>query len=203
VLVAASAVGFYGVEPHGASMRGAGHEPCGETAPPRKGQFTSDLCIAVEHEARRAEALGVRVVRLRFGVVLGRGDGAWPMQALAARLGLGAVLGTGRQPAPWLHIDDAVGLVRFAIDSPGLRGAVNAVAPEGCTQYDFAQAMAGAYGRRARLRVPARPLRAMGGEMMSLMLEGQAVAPSAALAAGYRFRQPSLAQACAALAGVH
>jgi len=201
VLVAASAVGFYGVAPDGASMHGAGQAPLDEAAAPRPGQFASDLCIAVEHEARRAEGLGVRVVRLRFGVILGPGDGAWPLQALAARLGLGAVLGTGRQPAPWLHIDDAVGLVRFAIDTPGVTGPVNAVAPEACTQAGFAQAMAAAYGRRVWLRVPAAPLRLLGGEMMSLMLEGQAVAPAAALAAGYRFAQPSLSGACAALAG--
>ena len=84
VLVSASAVGFYGASPN-ASM-----EPLDETAPPRPGEFQSDLCAAIEHEARRAEALGVRVVRLRLGVVLGNGGGAYPLQALSARLGLGA-----------------------------------------------------------------------------------------------------------------
>lgn len=66
-----------------------------KTAPPRPGEFQSDLCAAIEHEARRAEALGVRVVRMRFGVVLGHGGGAYPMQALSARLGLGASLRLG------------------------------------------------------------------------------------------------------------
>ncbi len=89
VLVSASAVGFYGASPN-ASM-----EPLNETAPPRPGEFQSDLCAAIEHEARRAEALGVRVVRMRFGVVLGHGGGAYPMQALSARLGLGASLRLG------------------------------------------------------------------------------------------------------------
>lgn len=91
-------------------------EPLDETAPPRPGEFQSDLCAAIEHEARRAEALGVRVVRMRFGVVLGRGGGAY--------LGLGAVLGHGRQPAPWIHLADAVGLVRFAMAHPNLQGPV-------------------------------------------------------------------------------
>lgn len=195
VLVTASATGFYGVPPDG-----AGQAPCDESAPARPGQFASDLCAAAEHEARRAEALGVRVVRMRFGVVLGCGDGAWPMQALAARLGFAAVLGSGRQPMPWLHLDDAVGLVRFAIESRTLAGAVNAVAPQACTQREFAQALAAAHGRRAWLRVPSAPLRWLGGEMMSLILDGQAVAPAVALAAGYRFRHPALAPACAALA---
>lgn len=94
VLVSASAVGFYGPSPN-ASM-----EPLDETAPPRPGEFQSDLCAAIEHEARRAEALGVRVVRMRFGVVLGHGGGAYPMQALSAHLALGAVLGHSRQHAP-------------------------------------------------------------------------------------------------------
>ncbi|MED5617813.1 TIGR01777 family oxidoreductase [Ideonella sp. BN130291] len=201
VLVAASATGFYGVAPEGASMHGAGAVPVDESAAPRPGQFASDLCAAVEHEARRAEALGARVVLMRFGVILGRGDGAWPMQALAARLGLATTLGTGRQPAPWLHLDDAVGLLRLAIEQPRLAGPVNAVAPQACTQHEFAQALAAAHGRRAWLRMPAALLRALGGEMMSLMLEGQAVAPAAALAAGYRFRHADLAAACRCLAG--
>jgi uncharacterized protein len=86
---------------------------------------------------------------------------------------------TGLSAAPWLHLDAAVGLLRLAIDTRGLTGPVNAVALHDCTQREFAQAMAVAYGRRAWLRVPAAPLRALGGEMMSLMLEGQAVAPIA------------------------
>lgn len=198
VLVAASAVGYYGVPAHGADQAA-----CDESAPPRSGQLASDLCVAVEHEARRAEALGMRVVRLRFGVVLGRGDGAWPMQALAARLGLAAVLGSGRQPMPWVHIDDAVGLVRFALDTGDAHGAINAVAPEAATQGRFAQLLANTYGRGAWLRVPAAPLRWFGGEMMSLMLDGQLVVPAAAMAMGYRFRYPSLGGACAALAEGH
>jgi hypothetical protein len=198
--VAASAVGWYGVLPEHASMRGLGAEPVDETAPAQPGQFGSDLCIAVEHEARRAEALGVRVVRLRLGVVLGREDGAWPMQAFAARLGLAATLGTGLQPSPWLHLDDAVGLIRLGLDNAALTGAVNAVAPEVPTQRAFAKTLAAAYGRQAWLRVPAAPLRWLMGEMSSLMLEGQAVVPAVAVAAGYLFVYPRLDDACVALA---
>jgi uncharacterized protein (TIGR01777 family) len=198
--VAASAIGWYGVPPERASMHGLGTVPVDETAPPQPGQFGSDLCIAVEHEARRAEGLGVRVVRLRLGVVLGRGDGAWPMQAFAARLGLAAVLGTGRQPAPWLHLDDAVGLIRLSLETSALAGAVNAVAPQAPTQRAFAKTLAAAYGRHAWVRVPAVPLRWLMGDMSSLMLEGQAVVPAAAVAAGYRFAYPRLDDACQALA---
>ena len=138
---------------------------------------------------------------MRFGVVLGHGGGAYPMQALSAHLGLGAVLGHGRQPAPWVHLADAVGLVRFAMAHPTLQGTVNAVAPDAVTQASFAQALAASFGRRAWLRMPKRPLRAMLGEMSTLLLEGQNPVPSAALAQGYRFVHPRLSGALAELAG--
>lgn len=195
VLVSASAVGYYGASPE------ASFEPRDEASPARPGEFQSDLCIAIEHEARRAEALGVRVVRMRFGVVLGRGDGAYPMLALSARLGLGAVLGSGRQPAPWVHLDDAVGLVRFAMARDDVAGALNAVAPSTPSQALFAGALAASFGRRVRLRVPAAPVRAALGEMATLLLDGQNATPAAALAAGYAFVHPRLDGALRDLAG--
>lgn len=192
VLVAASAVGYYGAR--------NGFEALDEQAEPRPGEFQSALCAAVEHEARRAEALGVRVVRLRLGVVLGRGDGAYPMQALAARLGLGAVLGNGSQPMPWIHRDDAVGLIRFALDTPTLRGPVNATAPRTPSQREFVTALAGSFNRKARLCVPAPPLRWLTGEMSTLLFDGQNAIPRAVQAAGYRHRFDSLQSALADLA---
>jgi uncharacterized protein (TIGR01777 family) len=194
-LASASAVGYYGASPADSPF-----EPCDESAPPRPGQFQSDLCVAIEHEARRAEALGVRVVRLRFGVVLGHGGGAWPMQALAARLGLGALLGSGRQAAPWIHLDDAVGLIRHALAHPRLAGALNAVAPDMPTQARFARSMAASFGRMVRLALPAWPLRWAAGEMSTLLLDGQNALPGVARGTGYRYRHPTLESAMAALA---
>ncbi|CAN7621400.1 DUF1731 domain-containing protein [Acidovorax sp. LjRoot38] len=175
-------------------------EPLDETASPRPGEFQSDLCAAIEHEARRAEALGVRVVRMRFGVVLGRGGGAHPMQALSAHLYLGAVLGHGRQRAPWIHLADAVGLVRFAMAHQTLQGPVNAVAPEAVTQASYARALAAAFGRRVWLRRPGLPLRALLGALSTLLLDGQNAVPSTALGQGYRFVHPRLSGALADLA---
>jgi hypothetical protein len=195
VLASASAVGYYGASPAGSPF-----EPCDESSPPRPGQFQSDLCVAIEHEARRAEALGVRVVRLRFGVVLGQGGGAYPMQALAARLGLGAILGSGRQAAPWVHLDDAVGLIRHALAHPRLSGAMNVVAPDIPPQARFARSMAASFGRQARLRLPAAPLRWAAGEMSTLLLDGQNALPGVARGTGYRYRHPTLDGAMAALA---
>jgi len=186
VLVGASAVGYYG------DGGDAAHPPRTEGSPPRPGQFASDLCVAVEREALRAQALGVRVVPLRFGVVMGRGDGAFPMLALSARMGLGAVLGSGRQPAPWIHLEDVVGLIRFALAQPALSGPVNATAPETPTQAGFTRALAACYRRRVYLRVPAPLLRLAGGEMAGLLLDGENVVPQAASAAGYVFRFPTV-----------
>lgn len=193
VLVAASAVGWYGVPAAGTL--------CDEQASPQPEVFQSALCAAAEHEARRLEGLGLRVVRLRFGVVLGTDDGAYPMQALAARLGFGARLGGGGQPMPWVHLDDAVGLVRWAMDNGGIHGAVNAVAPERCDQAGFSRALAASFHRRMYLRLPAAPLRLLAGEMSTLLLDGQAVWPRRALEGGYRFRHATLREALAALAG--
>src|SRR3989344_4556229 len=104
--------------------------------------------------------------------------GAYPMQALSARLGLGSVLGHGRQPTPWVHLADAEGRVRFAMAHQYVQGPVNAVAHDAVTQATFAQALAASFGRRAWLRMPGLPLRAMLGEMSTLLLDGQNAAPS-------------------------
>ena len=195
VLVCASAVGYYGaVEPSEYGHR------LDEGAPARPGQFQSDLCVAIEREAQQAETLGVRVVCPRFGIVLGTRGGAYPALALAARLGLGVVLGSGRQPMPWVHLDDALGLIHFAVNDERLAGPVNAVAPAACTQAEFTRACAAAFGRKPRLRMPAAPLRWLLGEMSDLLLEGQPVVPAVASAAGYRFMHGDVASACTSLA---
>src|SRR5262249_12014596 len=149
---------------------------------------------------QRAETPGVRVVRLRPGVVMGSGGGAYPQLALGARMGLGAVLGSGRQAAPWIHIDDVVGLIRFALAHPTLAGPADAVAPAVRTQAEFVRAMAASFGRPAWLHIPAVPLRLALGEMSELLLEGQNVVSRVALDAGYVFRHPTMEDAFADLA---
>lgn len=193
-LVAASAIGYYG------NPAPAPAAALDESGPPQPGQFQSDLCAGIERDALAAEGQGLRVVCLRLGVVLGQGGGAYPAQALAARLGLGAVLGSGQQALAWLHLDDAVGLVQHALATPALRGPVNAVAPVVCSQAEFTRALAASFGRRAWMRVPAAALRLSMGEMSELLLGGVPLAPAAALQSGYRFRYPQLEGALAALA---
>ncbi|WP_051302971.1 TIGR01777 family oxidoreductase [Comamonas composti] len=187
VLVCASAVGYYGLPAH--------HLPLDEAAPAEPGRFQSELCAQIEAAAQRNQALGLRVVCLRPGIVLGHGDGAFPALAFAARMGLSAVLAGGRQPMPWIHLDDAVGLICHALTESALHGPLNAVAPQAVTQQQFARALATAVQRPQWLSLPAWPLKLALGEMSELLLSGQNVVPAAALRSGYRFRHPFLAPA--------
>lgn len=190
VLVSASAVSYYGA---------AGTTPRTEADVPLDDGFASQLCVRVEAAASRAREIGVRVVPLRLGIVLARDDGALPPLATSVRFGLGAELGTGTQPVAWIHLDDVVRLIRFAIDADGLAGPVNAVAPETPSQAAFMRAVAARFDRRIRLRVPAAVLRAVLGERAVLLLEGQVVLPRAARDAGFVFSHPTLADALANL----
>ena len=194
VLVNASAVGFYGVRDASVELD--------ETAPPQPDTFQSDLCAAWEAEAKTMQALGVRVVRARFGVVIGRSGGVYPPLAAATRLGLGAILGSGRQPMPWVHLDDAVAAIRFAIDRTSLEGAVNVVAPGLVSQTAFARFLGSLCGTTVRLRVPGRVIRVAGGEAATLLLDGQAATPRRLLSEGYRFKYSSLDSALVDLAGL-
>ncbi len=190
VLLAASAVGVYGVR---------GDERLDESA---SGQpiFMSELCQAAEAAARAAEALGVRVVAPRFGVVLGRDGGLLPMLGLASFFGFGARLGDGRQWFPWIHVEDAVGLILHALDDADIRGPINAVAPSSVRQGDFAAILARAQQRPLWLAVPAAPMRLALGELSQLLLDGQRVIPQRALQTGYRFGWPALEEALEDLA---
>jgi len=196
VLVSASAVGFYGDR---------GDEVVGEHASRGSG-FLADVCRAWEDAAGAASVHGVRVVTLRFGVVLARGGGALQRMLLPFRLGAGGRLGNGRQWTSWIHIVDLVRLIRFAIERDELRGAVNAVAPSPVTNATFTRALGRALGRPTLLPVPAFALRLALGELASMLLTGQRVVPEAATAAGFAWRYPdvgeALAQLCADLSHV-
>ena len=189
VVIGASAVGYYG-------DRGA--EPLAETASAGTG-FPTDLCTVWEAETNLAARHGVRVVALRFGLVLGRDGGIFPALAAASWLGGGAVLGTGRQHMPWIHIDDAVGLIRFAMADDALVGPVNATAPDCRPQADFAAQLARAQHRPQWLRIPARLLTTALGELSRLLLDSQQTVPTRAIKAGFRFRHPSVPDALADL----
>ncbi len=189
VLVNASAVGYYGTDPLG---------ECAEDAP-RGSDFLAALCGQWERDARDAEKLEVRVVMTRFGVVLGKDGGALAKMLPPFKLGLGGPLGSGRQPFPWVHIDDVVGAILFAVDDARLAGPVNVVAPDAKTNAEFTKALGRALHRPAFLPAPGFALRLALGEMASMLLGGQRAVPKKLLERGYKFRHPSLDEALAAL----
>jgi uncharacterized protein len=185
VLVSASAVGYYGV---------CSQELLDENAPPQD-IFQSRLCQQWEQAAQSAEAAGTRVVCLRIGLVLARDGGALPQLALPVRLGLGAVLGSGRQWVSWIHLEDLLRLIDFALERPTVRGALNAVAPRAVTHRQFQRVLSRVLHRPLWLRAPAFLLRAALGDMAQLLLDGQRVVPARTLALGFTFRHAHLDRA--------
>lgn len=186
VLISASAVGYYGPR---------GDEMLDESSPSGAG-FLAEVCRQWEASAARAEVLGVRVVRLRIGLVLAKGGGALAKMAPPFRWGLGGSLGSGRQWMSWVHRDDVIGVMRWALTHPELQGAANATAPSPATMRDFARTLGRVLHRPALLPAPAFALRWLLGNMASeLLLSGQRVLPAAMQRSGYVFTYPSLEQA--------
>jgi len=189
-LICASAIGYYGSR---------GDEVLTESSAPGRG-FLPEVCVAWEKEAQAAEAFGMRVVRVRTGVVLGVGGGALPSMLPPFRMGLGGRLGSGRQWMSWIHLEDLAALFQLAVESQ-LRGPLNGVAPNPATNSDFTRELARTLRRPAVFPVPEFALRLLFGEMADVLLASQRVAPAAAEAAGFRFRFPHLAPALAGLLG--
>jgi uncharacterized protein (TIGR01777 family) len=192
VLVNASAVGYYGDR---------GDELLTETSALGSG-FLAELCRDWEAAAEGAESAGARVVRVRFGVVLAAQGGALPRLLPLFRLGLGGRLGSGRQWMSWIALDDAVGVLRWALGGEGVRGPVNVVAPEPVTNGTFTAALAHALHRPVFLPVPGPLLAVALGEMArETLLAGARVEPHQLLAGGYSFVQPRLDNALRQILG--
>ncbi len=183
LLVSGSAIGFYGSR---------GDEPLDESSE-RGGGFLGDVCQAWEEEALAAEALGIRTVLLRTGIVLSPSGGALAKMLLPFRMFVGGALGSGKQWMSWIHIDDEVGLIRHLLNSDGLQGPVNATAPGPVTNSEFSKTLGRVLGRPSILPVPGLVLKLLLGEMaQELLLNGQKVLPQRVLASGYQFKFPEL-----------
>lgn len=185
VFLSASAVGYYGDR---------GDELLTEESQPRD-DFLGRLCADWEAEARKAEACGVRVVLLRTGIVLGKGEGALKQMVPPFKMFAGGPLGSGQQWMPWIHIDDEVGLIKFLMAQEAARGAFNLTAPNPVTMEEFAAALGKVLNRPAWAAVPAGVLALLLGEMADMLLGGQRAIPKAALALGYRFKYPRISVA--------
>ena len=189
ILLSGSAVGYYGDR---------GGDLLGEDAAPGAG-FLAQVTERWEREAAAAEPLGIRVVYLRTGVVLAREGGALPRMAAPFRAGFGGRLGHGRQWMPWVHIDDVVGLVRFALANDHIRGPLNVTAPGSATNAELTRALGRVLRRPAFMVVPAVGLKLLFGGMSETLLASQRVTPAAAEQAGYQFKYPHLEPALADL----
>jgi hypothetical protein len=182
VLVCASAVGYYGDR---------GDELLTESAAPGN-DFLAGVCVAWEAAASQCETLGIRTVRMRTGLALGRTGGALAQLKRPFELFAGGQLGTGRQFVPWIDVRDLASLYCFALERATLRGAVNAVSPESATNARFARALGAALHRPAFLPAPAIALRLALGEFAQTVLGGQRAVPQAALDAGFVWAHPQL-----------
>ena len=163
-LISASAVGYYG--PHG-------DERLDEDAPPGD-DFLAQVCVAWEREAQKAEQHGLRVVRVRTGVLLDKNGGALEKMLLPFKLGAGGPVAGGDQYMPWIHIDDVVGIYVAAIDNDW-SGPVNATAPEPVTNKAFSKALGRALHRPAVVPIPGFAIKALYGDMAMIVTEGQRV----------------------------
>ena len=181
-LINASAVGFYGTRKGAILME--------ETKP--TGEFVSTLCADWEASAEHVGALGVRTCCLRFGVVLGAHAGALAQLILPVRLFAGTILGSGKQVMPWIHINDAIGLIRHTLNDTSITGAINAVSPEPATHVEVVRMIGKILHRPVWLRIPAWPLRKLLGEMSTILLDGETVSAEKALASGYAYKHPTL-----------
>lgn len=180
-LVCASAVGYYGSR---------GDEVLREDSAPA-GTYLAEVCAAWEKEAMAAEAFGMRVVRVRIGVVLDARGGALQRMLPPFRMGAGGRLGDGKQWMSWIHLADLAAMFQFALENE-VSGALNGVAPIPVTNAEFTQTLARALHRPAIFPVPALALKLLFGEMSEILLSSQRVLPAAAEAAGFKFRFPEL-----------
>jgi uncharacterized protein len=188
-LISASGIGYYGASDDRGLDEGAA-----------RGQgFLADLCLAWEAEALRAAEFGVRVVVLRTGMVLEQDGGALPKMLLPFRFFAGGPIMPGTQWVSWIHRRDHIGLIKWALTTPGVSGPVNAVAPEAVMMNRFCDALGRVLHRPSWLPVPGFALHMALGELGTIMTTGQRVIPAKALSRGYVFQYPKLEPALRAI----
>jgi uncharacterized protein (TIGR01777 family) len=190
-LLQASGIGYYG---------DCGDQEVTEDRPPGR-DFLAEVSVAWEAASAEVEALGVRRVVLRTGIVLDRQGGALAKMLPAFRCGLGGPLGRGRQWFPWIHVADEVGAILFLLANPAASGPFNLCAPRPVAYRDFARALGRELHRPAVLPVPRAALRLALGEVADTLLRSQRALPRRLLSAGYGFRFPDLAGALHDLLG--
>jgi uncharacterized protein (TIGR01777 family) len=183
-LISASAIGIYGAR---------NSEVVTETSSLGTG-FLAEVCQEWEKEAELAESLGMRVVKIRIGIVLDRNGGALAKMLPAFRNFAGGRLASGKQWMSWIHLQDLGNLFKYAVENP-VKGVFNGTAPNPVTNAEFTKQLAAVLHRPALFPVPALALKAIFGEMSQVLTTGQRVLPKAAEAAGFQFQYPELGPA--------
>jgi uncharacterized protein (TIGR01777 family) len=190
VLVSASAIGIYG---------NRGDEVLTEESAIGS-DFLATLAKDWEAEAVKAEALGIRVALARFGIILARHGGALAKMMLPFKFGAGGKIGSGRQWMSWVTLQDAVRILRLALENTAVRGPVNVVAPNAAQNSEFTRDLAKAMHRPALFPAPAFALRLALGEMAdALLLSSQRVTPQKLRQLGYPFLHSDLPTALSAV----
>jgi len=189
VLINASAVGYYGA-----------HEDdyVTEDTPPGS-DFLADVCKQWEAEAQKAMQLGVRVVLIRIGGVLESDGGALPQMIIPFKFFLGGPIGSGKQWFSWIHRDDVLGIIQYALENETITGPVNATAPNPVTNKGFSTALGKAFGSPSWFPVPGFIVKLTLGELGSVLLTGQRVVPEKAIKEGYEFKYTDVDQALKAI----
>ena len=183
--LSASGVGYYGDQ---------GLTLVDETSPRGNG-FLADLCLEWENAVQHIEALGPRVLIMRFGMVLGLAGGALPKMMFPFQWFVGGPVLPGTQFISWIHQQDLARLILFLITHPSLRGPVNAVAPDPVTMNDFCQSLGKAMARPSWIPVPQFALKVALGELSTMLTTGQRVQPRHALEAGFSFSYSTIQEA--------
>lgn len=190
VFISGSAVGYYG--PLGDEIATEDHTPGAD--------FLASVCVKWEGQALAASSSRTRVVLVRTGIVLDRREGALPKMLPPFWIGAGGPVGSGLQYWPWIHLDDWVALVRFALENPSVSGPLNMTAPNPVRNRDFAKVLGGVIHRPALLPTPGFALKMLLGEMAEgLLLSGQRAVPAKAEQLGFQFRYRDLEPALRAI----
>jgi hypothetical protein len=183
VLVCASAIGFYG---------NRSDETVNEESQPGGG-FLADVCKEWEAATSPAVEKGIRVVNLRFGIILSPKGGPLAMMLTPFKMGVGGTIGSGYQYMSWISIDDAIGAIYLALQDRTLSGPVNAVSPEPVTNREFTKTLGSVLSRPTLFPMPAFAARLAFGEMADeLLLASARVEPKRLKESGYAFRTPTL-----------
>ena len=185
VLVCASAIGYYG---------DSGDEHFTEVSPAGT-DFLAKVCQEWEAEAQKADAFGIRVVMVRIGLVLGLGGGLLTQVLPPFKMGIGGILGSGRQWMSWIHVNDVVGIVIHALENAEIRGPLNATAPVPVRNVEFTKTLGSVLRRPTLFPVPTFGLRLLMGEFADFVVLSQNVLPEKTEVSGYDFHHRTLESA--------